>query len=191
MTSQKHIFWALGVLALVGIVAIVTAIKRHQQPPATGDAIPKETSAPAPQAVPPSAAEGIKDTPTIVLELFNPSDETLTQQLSETTIRQNIEQVLSTSFVLSRCGVLDSNANSDIFRASVAYAVNTHFAKDIPDAVGKIQALHQSAAATYVMLYRNTDCKNPTLKTIAAQMVKWQTYYLSQHGRKPQAATTP
>lgn len=184
LLRSKPILWAVSILVLVGLVSVAVAIKRNQ-PIDASKTEEAATSTPitAPTIPEATAKEGIKGTPNVVLELFNPSDASLTQQLNETTIQQNIEQLLSTSFVLSHCGVMDSSDNANIFRASVGYALETHLAKDVPEAVAKIQELTKSAAATYVMLYRNTDCKNPKLKTISEQMVKWETYYLNKHGR--------
>lgn len=186
---NKKLYWALVVLVALGFVAAGIAMW-HTQKTYVISSTPKPVQPTTPEAtapVDPAIAGGVKDAPTLVLELFNPSDASLNKQLSDTQIQQNIEQVLSTSFALSHCGVLDSNADSDIFRASVAYAVQTHLAKDIPEAITKIQALMQSATTTYVMLYRNTDCKSPKLKTIAEQMVKWETFYLNQYGHHGEA----
>ncbi len=179
---HKLVFWSLAVLAVVTIVAAVVQIQRIQAGKTESDT-PTQTAAndtPAPGTTTIKVEGGVTDAPSLVLELYSPSDQQEQAQISETKIRENIEQVLSTGFALSQCQLMDSDAMADSFRASLAYAVNTHFAKDMDDAMLKIQAIYKAAAASYVMLYRNTDCKNPKLATIAQQMVAWQDHYLGR-----------
>ena len=170
-------FWSISTLVIVGLVTAIVAVRQHQSAQTTPT---EELAEVEVEPVSPKAAEGIKDAPTLVLELFNPTDQTLNKPVSEATVRQNIEQILSTSFVLSNCGLIESDISRDSFRASVMYAIDTKYAKDGNDAILKIQKIQKAASATYEMLYRNTNCKDSKLPVIAKQMHEWQTHYLGE-----------
>jgi hypothetical protein len=175
--SNNIIFWSISTLVIAGLVAAIIAVRHYQKAPKT---VSEELAAVEVKPADPKAAEGVKDAPTLVLELFNPTDQVLNKRVNEATVRQNIEQILSTSFALSNCGLVDSDTSRDSFRASVMYAINTKYAKDGNDAILKIQKIQKAASATYEMLYRNTNCKNPKLPAIAKQMREWQEHYLAQ-----------
>lgn len=175
-TQNKLIKASLVVLVAVAVVAAGVALKRQF----SGN----ETETSAAEAIPMDDAaltnvEGLKDTPTLVLELFNPTDSTLHKPLNEASVRQNIEQIISTSFALNQCGLMDSDDSRDTTRAAIAYAMETKYAKDGNDALAKVMAIRKAASATYLMVYRKTDCKSPKLKEINDQMSKWQEHYLA------------
>ncbi len=171
------VFWSISTLVIVGLVAAIVAVKRHQSAPSSAE---EELAKVEIEPAKPSASEGIKDSPTLVLELFNPTDQALNKPVSEATVRQNIEQILSTSFVLTNCGLMESDISRDSFRAAVMYAISTKYAKDGNDAILQIQKIQKAASASYEMLYRGTNCKDPKLATIAKQIRKWQEHYLAQ-----------
>jgi hypothetical protein len=169
------VFWSVSTLVIVALVAAIVTVKRHQSTPET---TVEEIASVEIEPAKPEASAGIKDAPTIVLELFNPTDQALNKPVNEATVRQNIEQILSTTFVLSNCGLVDSDTSGDSLRASARYAVDTKYAKDGKDALIKIQKIQKAASASYAMLYRSTDCKDKKLKTIGKQIRAWQAHYL-------------
>lgn len=173
------IFWSVSILVIIGLIAAIVAVQKHQEGSSAPPIEESETTAAKEKPVH-LAPDNTGDASTIVLELFNPTDRALDKPENEATIRQNIEQILSTSFTLSSCGLLDSEISRNSFRASVAYAIDTQYAKDGRDAVSKISSIQSAASANHKMLYRNTDCKDPKLALIAKQVRDWQDHYLKE-----------
>lgn len=113
-----------------------------------------------------------------ILELFNPSDFALTRQLNETTVSQQIEQILTSSFVLSACNIITAENYRDSFRAVTAYAQHVKLATDAASAEAKIRQISESAGASYSLVYSRTKCDDPRLPPIAAHLLSWQKAYL-------------
>jgi hypothetical protein len=121
-----------------------------------------------------------QDHATTVLELFNPSDQSLTHQLNETAVTQQIEQIMATSYVLSRCQLMDDAAYRDNFRALIIFAQKNNLAPDAMSAEAKLRQIAESASTSYQLLYRRTTCDNARLPFIAQQLHDWQNAYLNQ-----------
>jgi hypothetical protein len=138
-----------------------------------------EKPAPSPVAIettaetPPRSAND-----TLILDLFSPSDASLHQQLNEAQISQRIEQILSTSFVLKQCHIIDDVLYRDTFRALIVYAQAMHLTKDAPSAEAAVRRLAESAGTSYALVYSRTKCDHPKLPIIAQQLRDWQQPYL-------------
>lgn len=115
---------------------------------------------------------------TVVLELFNPSDESLTHQLNDTTVRQQIEQVMATSFVLFNCKLIKSKDYQNNYLALIVLAQRNKLARDQKDAETKVNEIAKAAGASYGLLYSRTRCDDPKLPGIAQQLIDWQKQYL-------------
>jgi hypothetical protein len=120
-----------------------------------------------------------KDKSTTVLELFNPSDSTLTKQINETTLSQQIEQVMATSFVLTNCKLMDEAGYINSYRAAMVYAERTNLAPNAAEAKKMVHRITESAGASYSLIYSRTKCDDPKLPTIAKQLIAWQDGYLT------------
>lgn len=116
----------------------------------------------------------------LILELFNPSDQSLTRQLTTTAIEQQIEQALTTSFVLSKCGIIDRDAYRDSFRALILYAERTRLAPDGSSAERLVRRISESSATSYALVYSRTQCSAPTLPGLADQLHRWTVQVLTQ-----------
>ncbi len=183
--SRSTIILLLEAVAIAALLAFAFFIK-----PTSPSGIAQPSSPIKPQATTPSAAasrasstdpRGI--TPgqaELVLELFTPQDSAHTQQLSDASIRQQIEQVMATSYVLSRCGLIDESIYRDNFRALMIYAERTGFAVNPTDAERKLREIAQAAKASYQLLYRRVTCDNKSLTRIRTQLIAWQNAYLNQ-----------
>jgi len=126
---------------------------------------------PAPQAqVPPEATND-----QLVLELFNPSELSLTHQITKASLTQQIEQAITVSFVLSKCGLISADQYRDSFRALVLYAQQSHLADDAPRAEAMVRQIAKSAGAGYSLVYSRLSCSHPQLPQLAKQLVDWQT----------------
>ncbi len=147
---------------------------------------PKPTPIAAPiQAEPPMApipipSKTTQDKATAVLELFNPSDQSLTHQLSETSISQQVEQVMATSYVLTHCKLMDADEYRDNFRALIVFTMHSGLATNPAIAEAKVRQLAESAGVTYSLLYAKTDCNSPQLPSLYRQMINWQKIYLHE-----------
>ena len=109
----------------------------------------------------------------IVLELFNPSDQSLTHQLNKTNLSQQIEQALTISFMLTKCGKLSQDEYRDAFRALSLYAQTTHLATDGKDAETLVRHIAESSGASYSLIYSRLSCNSPQLPILAAQLRSW------------------
>jgi hypothetical protein len=112
--------------------------------------------------------------------LFNPSDQSLTHQLNETTIRQQIEQIMATNYVLANCHLIDAESYRNSFRALIVYAQRTKFADSWVTAEEKVRSIAESASASYSLLYYRTKCDDPKLAQTTRQLIDWQNAYLDQ-----------
>ena len=167
----------LAVGGAVGLFAVAIAITYDALQPTATPVIPKPTPiiAQAPAAI---QAPALDATSTTILELFNPSDQSLTQQLSETGLRQNIEQILTTSFVLTRCGHITEDDYRNSFLALIAYAQATKLSNDAASAEAVVRQIAESAGASYSLIYSRTKCDHPQLPGLAQQLLIWQKAYL-------------
>ena len=111
----------------------------------------------------------------LVLELFNPSDQSLTHQLNRTNLSQQIEQALTISFILTKCGTLSESQYRDTFRALKLYAEQTHLAKNAADAEIIVRRISESSGASYSLIYSRLSCTSPQLPALADQLRSWTT----------------
>ncbi len=113
-----------------------------------------------------------------ILELFSPSDPYLTKQLNETALAQQIEQIMTTSFVLTKCEIIDQDDYGDNFRALITYAMRMKLAPDAAVAEARVRQIAESASASYALVYSRTKCDSPQLPILAEQLLTWQKAYL-------------
>ena len=114
-----------------------------------------------------------QNNPETVLELFNPSDQSLTHQLNKTNLSQQIEQALTISFILTKCGTLSSTEYRDTFRALILYAQQMHLADDEVMAEKLVRHISESSGASYSLIYSRLSCSSPQLPALADQLRNW------------------
>lgn len=164
-------------LAAVFLVSITAILWPHPQPEPV--VVPVQAEPPVvPPPPPPAKIAQDQDNATTVLELFNPSDQYLTNQMNETSLSQQVEQVMATSYILVHCNLMDNDEYRDTFRALIVFAQHTGLASDAASAEAKVRNLAESAGATYSLLYARKNCMDPQLPAIARQMLNWQNIYL-------------
>jgi hypothetical protein len=172
--SRKIVILLLEALVIGALLAFAFFLKPENQPVQQPlPAQPRVAKIPSPPAM-------ISDTATTVLELFNPSDQSLTHQLNETTIRQQIEQIMATNYVLANCHLIDAESYRNSFRALIVYAQRTKFADSWVTAEEKVRSITESASASYSLLYYRTKCDDPKLAQTTRQLIDWQNAYLDQ-----------
>jgi hypothetical protein len=113
------------------------------------------------------------NTDRLVLELFNPSDQSLTHQLNKTNLSQQIEQALTISFILTKCGTLSQSQYRDTFRALILYAEQTHLANNAANAEIIVRRISESSGASYSLIYSRLSCTSPQLPALANQLRDW------------------
>ena len=164
-------------LAVIALISVVAMLWPHQQP-APAAIAPVQAS---PPAVPvPTPSKAAQDQATEVLELFNPSDQSLTHQLNESELSRQVEQVMTTSYVLAHCKLMDEDEYRDNFRALIVFAQHSRLAPDAVTAEAKVRQLAESAGVSYSLLYSRTNCADPKLADIYRQMLNWQKIYLHE-----------
>lgn len=172
-----RVVWVIvGILAAWVLVWAFLLRPHEPEPQPEAPATPTEIPTSPPQLVPTLD----DDESTQILELFSPSDQSLTHQITETTIRQHIEQVITNSFVLRKCKLISEDEYADSFRASVIYAQVMNYAPDEKTAIAKVHQLTESAGTGYSLVYGRTPCDNPKLPAIAEHLLVWQQAYLAR-----------
>lgn len=138
-------------------------------------------ASPTPEPTPePTTHPTLDAKSTTILELFNPSDQALTKQLTDTALSQQIEQILTTSFVLTRCKLITEENYRDNYRALTAYATTMRLAPDAAATAARLRQLAESASTSYAFVYRRVQCDDPSLPPIAEKLLAWQKPYLAQ-----------
>lgn len=163
--------WLLGGAVAFILLLVFTKPDDTPVPPLPTSAQPETkpvTAAPAPEKA------------QLILELFNPSDQSLTRQLTTTALEQQIEHALTTSFVLSQCGILDRDTYRDSFRALILYAERTHLAPDNASAEQLVRRISESSATSYALVYSRTQCNSSELPALADQLHRWTQQVLTQ-----------
>ncbi|MFM9889774.1 MAG: hypothetical protein ACKVOE_03885 [Rickettsiales bacterium] len=173
LSNKWHRLGLWAFCLVVGFVALLV-LTTPDNTPAPPQPVAAHVQAAAPTPAPdPAKAQ-------LILELFNPSDQSLTQQLTTTAIEQQIEHALTTSFVLSKCGIINRDAYRDSFRALILYAERTHLAPDAPGAERLVRRISESSATSYALVYSRTECTSPTLPALADQLHRWTQLVLTQ-----------
>lgn len=172
--TRKLVILFLEALVIGALIAFAFFIK--PLPPAT-QSVALIAKAPTQASTKQNVSE---ENATAVLELFNPSDQSLTHQLNETTVRQTIEQIIATNYVLANCQRIDTDTYRDSFRALILYAQTSGIAANAVEAENKVRQIADAASASYSLLYYRTKCEDPKLDTTTAQLIAWQRVQLSK-----------
>jgi hypothetical protein len=163
LVQHRRVALIVGGGLFVLLVVLIWATSGTKPPP---HAFPQPPAKPVEAPLPPDQAA-------LILQLFNPSDQSLTHQLSTTVFTQQIEQAMTVSFVLTKCQIITQDEYSDTFRALIMYAQQTKLAADEPSAEKLVRQLADSATASYTLIYSNTPCTDKTLPVLAKQLHDW------------------
>lgn len=116
----------------------------------------------------------------LILELFSPSDASLTEQRLTASTTQQIEQTLTASFVLTKCLIISQDDYRNAYRALVIFAERSKLAADMASADIAVREIAQSASASYAMVYSRVACDDPKLGDLAKQLATWTDTVLKQ-----------
>jgi hypothetical protein len=174
--APKHINLLSAALLLlaIGISGYLYMQKRHAEP--APQPAPVVAAAPAPAPAPKPDAP-LDDKSKKILELFNPTDAMLTKQISETQVIQNIEQILTTAYVLTTCKHIDQRAFIDNYIAVINYAQHMNLASNPQAAEARVKQIAEGAGASYSLVYSRTKCDRDDLPGIATKLLAWQKAY--------------
>ena len=172
--SRKFVILLLEALVIGALIVFAFFLKPEAIAP------PEQPVVKAPVVEIPKPPVITLDNATTVLELFNPSDQSLTHQLNETTIRQQIEQIVATNYVLGNCKLISTETYRDSFRALIVFAQRMKLADSSTTAEAKVRAIAESASASYSLLYYRTKCDDPKLMKTKQQLIEWQKAYLNE-----------
>lgn len=157
---------ALVLLSTVLIFALQPApLAPVAPPPAPVTAQPE----PAPPETPTQPA-----TPDLVLDLFAPSPDTLDAQQRTTQLRNQIEEALAISMLLTRCNLLSTTDYADTYNALIHYAVASGLSSDYNAASVELAPLAASAGASYALVYSRVPCTDASLPAALASLRHWQ-----------------
>lgn len=155
---------AASLALLCAIAGIILFMQSHQPVITAATAVPVP-AVPEPTVAPAAMAENDP-----VLELFNPSQAALDQQLSEASLKNRLEDLVVLTFVLRRCQFLSAAEYSESFQAYARYAQSSP---------GALEAAIASATASYGLLYARSECNAPSLSANAAQLAQWRRQILN------------
>ena len=110
----------------------------------------------------------------VVLDLFNPSDASLSEQLSESTLKRRLEEAMTTSFILKRCGRLNDSDYNDTYRALMTYAQKMQPTLNTQQLLENFNAVIASASASYGLIYARLSCDTPQLTAATDQLAAWR-----------------
>lgn len=163
--SQRWLIIAASLLAVLCIIAALILFTRPRITPTPAPAIVEVV----PPAVPaPSPEPTNSDDP--VLDLFNPSQAALNEQLNDAALKNRLEDLVVLAFVLRRCNYLSPAEYNDSFTAYDRYAASSP---------GALDAAIASASASYSLLYAGSECNAAQLPASAAQLAQWRNAVLN------------
>lgn len=161
---RSWFFAATSTLTLLCIIVAAIGIARSQQEPAAPVIEAPPPPEPAPQAAAPADP---------VLELFNPSTATLSDQLNASALKNRLEELAILAFVLRRCEIISATEYNDTFQAMGIFVQRMQPAQ--PELWDRtIATAIESASATYGLLYARNECKPMQLRASAMQLAQWR-----------------
>lgn len=175
LPENKQLRYAIyGCGGVFFIVLILLLTSGGPSPVREAPSQPVAIEKPLPPA-PPNA-----DNSQIILELFNPSEQILDAQRATTSATQQIEQTLTVSYVLTKCGHISNDDYRDTYRALVMYAEQAKLAPDQASADTKVREIAQAANASYALIYSRTSCTDQQLPALAKQLTEWTARMFNQ-----------
>ncbi len=170
------------ILALAGLTIITGAIALNV---ALQPAPAQPSVSPAPQPAPSAPVAPVATAPTDpILDLFQPSEASLQQQLSTTQLSEQIENAMVVSYTLVRCNLLSEQEYTETFRALIIYATRSQLGVDAAQSEAKVRAIAEAASASYAMVYSNANCADPTMAEKVTALKQWRDSIMA-------SATTP
>ena len=141
------------------------------------------TLPPAPPVAAPAPPEPQAASADPVLELFNPTESEWQGQRDETAFKSQLENIVTTAFILRRCNYLTSETYNETYQAMAIYIQRSSPAKDGTSADMRIRAAVEAATPGYQLLYARLTCDSPQLATTATQLAQWRMALLSSPPR--------
>jgi hypothetical protein len=166
MPAPRYAAFGLVAMAFLGIAWVLL-----QPRPA---APPIHPPAPIPEPAAPASAQPVTAQPELILELFEPTPESLDAQHRNRKLRGRIEEALVATFVLTRCGYFNTAEYNATYNAFIRYAVQVGLAPDSASAATEIRQLAESAGASYSLVYSRLPCADASLAPMAQSLRQWQ-----------------
>lgn len=130
---------------------------------------------PLPQADPVAASTAPSaPTPDLVLDLFEPTPESLDAQQANALLSDQIEQALTVTFLITRCGLIAQQEYSDIYNALIRFALASGLSPDLDHAARDVRRLADAAGASYALVYSRIACTDPSLPPLVASIRQWR-----------------
>lgn len=163
MTQEFKHQIALFVLALAIIAA--TSHLFHRASTISS----KNPAATAPIIKPPIIPEGSAAKDAAILSLFQPSKEELIGRSREDTLRERFRNLYTGVFLLKECGVNVSNYHTKLSHDFTRKWSNLALVDQTPiTRYRTLQSIIEEARSSYVLLYKNTPCRNRNLEAFRA-----------------------
>ena len=164
----------IGVLLVLLVLALAWRAFLYERPAAPVPVVPQTATVLTPQ----QAAQATTQAD-LILELFNPSDDHLAQQISASTLKRQIEEAIILSFVLRRCDYLSAKEYRETYQAIYRYAESGALA-ETPNALQQqMQSIIASASDSYRLIYARQSCREPHLAISARQLAQWRASLLT------------
>ena len=161
----------IAIIALFVLLIAYVAIQIFRVPPAPIAIAPVMSTAPAAVALisplPNTASEQI-------IDLFQPSPDAVTQQLSASDTAAQIENAMVVSYTLLHCNLMTQQEYADTFNALITHSIRSHLEPDATRAEARVRSIASAAAGSYSMVYSNTPCDDPSLPEKALALKNWR-----------------
>lgn len=160
----------LPVLACLTLSAVLASYFVRQSPPSPpATAINSVNPTPSPTTLSQTTPE-----PDLVLDLFDPSPQSLATQQNAAAISGQIEKALSVTFLLTSCELLSKQEYRRLYNAMITYAERTGLAPDAASAATRVRTIASAAGASYSLLYSRIPCADPSLPPLADTLITWR-----------------
>lgn len=174
--KRSSVAWIVAGLGAAIAALAIAIVWPHSSPAPTAPAALPAEQLPAQNPAPPAPLA--ESDP--VLELFNPSQASLSEQLSEAALKSRLEEAMTTSFILKRCGMVNDSEYSNTYQALMLYARRMQPTLSDQEIQDGFRATVASASASYGLIYARVSCDTPPLQTAAAQLAQWREAILKQ-----------
>jgi hypothetical protein len=159
----------IGALLILLVLALAWRAFLYERPAAPVPVVPQAAPAATPEQAEQAATQA-----DLILELFNPSDDALAQQISASTLKRQLEEAIILSFVLRRCEYLSAKEYRETYQAIYRYAESGALASSPSALQAQMQSIIASASDSYRLMYARQSCREPHLAVSARQLAQWR-----------------
>lgn len=157
--------WPLALMALlvVSLVVAIVLVSPTALPPAAPPAVVVATPSPPVSAT----GDPVKD-------LFDPNTAQTAEQQRETAALAQIDNILLTSYLLTKCNKMKPEEYNDTYQLLLTYAKLQRLVLTIEAADVLVRERAKAAAGSYELVYSRVNCSDIGKEKLAADLDLWR-----------------